>query len=173
MRYTRSGRLSWYEIIPPESVRPAYMVALADAVVEWAAQDLSLGTSPKVTWFIGRTGVPPFIQTNGKTEIVLTDEQWQNIRLNDHGPRIGGLFMSDYPGEVFIRTRRCPYTLAHTVLHEVRHAWQHQTGWSFSSCDGLKRKGQRRPVHEVDAAAYVHPLLGQMIPLVHRFSRRK
>jgi hypothetical protein len=38
----------WCEIIPDEKVRPAYMVPLAKAVVDWAAQDLSLKKSPKV-----------------------------------------------------------------------------------------------------------------------------
>jgi len=170
MGRTRNVNLSWYEIIPSESVRPAYMVPLADAVVEWAAQDLSLGTSPKVTWFMGRTGVPSFIQTNGETEIILTDEQWQNIRLNRDGLRIRGLFMPEYPDVVFIKIRRCPFNLAQTVLHEVRHAWQHQAGWSFSE---TRTKGGKRPAEEVDAAAYVRPLLQQMIPLIGRFSPRE
>jgi hypothetical protein len=171
MRHTQSRwPWTWCEIIPDEKVQPAYMVPLAKAVVDWAAQDLSLKNPPKVVWFMRHKGLPPALQTDGKTEIDLSPEQYFLIRLNMDSLKKSGCFFREYPDVVFIKIRRCPFNLAQTVLHEVRHAWQHQAGWSFSE---TRTKGGKRPAEEVDAAAYVRPLLQQMIPLIGRFSPRE
>jgi hypothetical protein len=141
------------------------MVPLAATVAGWATRDLSLRSPLQVKWFMRRNQIPDLNPPPGESGRTLTEEEWFNMCFNmNASAHMGGLFRSCTLDVVYILVRRCPYQMVLALLHEARHAWQHQHR-KFTR--ETRHEEAWRPKAEADAIAYEHRVAPTVFPLVN------